>query len=354
MLVSEINDGGLRSACTAWLGDHDASIEPIASDSFSGSAVIRLRCGDPEGDLVLKSFPAVARPRIEWVHGLMSRLRDAGCGEVPAVVAHRCGGTVFADDVGRVWEAVRFVSGMATDQPSVPQACAASAVVARFHLAAAAWPAAPARVAKPPAVTRRIEHATRMLSDPWSSLAIRGGVRTALRDAIEGRAMQAASIARETGLEGVLRRVVAERAAPSMLQAVVRDIWASHVLFATDEPTRVSCVVDFHAAEIDTPATDLARLLGSWSRGPASDVDAVCRDALAAYEAIRPLTADERRLVPWLDATATIIGLDNWFRWTLVEGRRFERSVRVISRVDRLLQRLPGAVVWLGGRPAGV
>lgn len=354
MLGSEIKAGGFRSACAAWLGDRDASIEPIAKDAFSGSAVIRVRCGDADGDIVLKSFPATARPRIEWVHGLMTRLRVAGCGEVPAVVVHRWGGTVFVDDVGRAWEAVRFVSGTATDRPSLAQARAAAAAVARFHLAAAAWPAAPARFAVPPAVTRRIEHAARMLSDPWSSLPMTGGSPTALRDAMAARAVQAAALARETGLDGVMRRVVAERSIPLKLHAVVRDIWSSHVLFAPDAPTRVSGVVDFHAAEIDTPATDLARLLGSWCHGPAIPDDPVCRDALAAYDAIRPLTADEHRLIPWLDATGTIIALDHWFRWTLTEGRRFECSARALGRVDRLLSRLPAAVAWLTGQRAGV
>lgn len=349
MLLSEVNDGGFRSACTAWLGDRDVVVERLATDAFSGSAIVRVCNGDPGGDLVLKSFPAKARPRIAWVHGLMASLRAAGCREVPAVVSSRSGGTVVEDGCGRAWEAVRFVSGVATDEPSVRQARAASAAVARLHLAAAAWPAAPPRVAVPPAVTRRIEQAGRMLSEPWHSVATPGGEVTSLGDAMAARLVQATAIARETGLSGALQRVMAERAMPTMLQAVVRDLWSSHVLFTTDEPTRVAGIVDFHAAAGDTPATDLARLLGSWCRGPAIPVDDACREALAAYESIRPLSAEEHRLVPWLDATATIFGLDNWFRWVLVKGRRFECSARVLERVDRLVGRLPGAVAWLGG-----
>jgi hypothetical protein len=44
--------------------------------------------------------------------------------------------------------------------------------------------------------------------------------------------------------------------------------------------------------------------------------------------------------VAWLQATGTIFALDNWFRWCLVEGRRFGEAGRVIERVDRLLHRL--------------
>ena len=110
---------------------------------------------------------------------------------------------------------------------------------------------------------------------------------------------------------------------------------------------RVAGVVDLHAAAVDTPATDVARLFGSWSGGadiPLADARA---GAIEAYEAVRPLDPRERALVPWLDATGTIFAIDSWFRWVLLEGRRFERPVRVVERVDRLLDRLAPAFEWL-------
>jgi hypothetical protein len=109
----------------------------------------------------------------------------------------------------------------------------------------------------------------------------------------------------------------------------------------------VSGVVDFHAAAIDTPATDLARLLGSWLppvAGQAAPLLDAWQEPLAAYDRLRPLAAVERRLVPWLDATAVILGLDNWFRWTLDEQRQFPDPTRVQGRIDRLLRRLEGAI----------
>jgi len=362
MLLSEANDDGLHAACTAWLGDRAVVVEPLAGDAFSGSTVVRVRTGDPEGDLVLKSFAATARPRIAWVHELMGHLRAAGCREVPAVAVARCGGTILIAADGSAWEAVRFVPGTATAEPSAAQARAAAATVARLHLAAATWPTAPARVGVPPAVTRRIEQASRMLDAAWDTLAAGPPSGTApgdaLGDALGGavaaRAAEAADVAREAGLEAALRRVASERVAPVPLQPVLRDIWSSHVLFATDESARVSGVIDFHAAAIDTPATDLARLLGSWPRGPLIPLATGWCDAIEAYEAVRPLTAEVRRLVPWLDATATIFGLDNWFRWILAEGRRFESSAPTLERVDRLVRRLPEAVAWLNAHGAGV
>ena len=354
MLLSEANDDGLHAACTAWLGDRAVVLEPLAANAFSGAMVARVRTGDPEGDLVLKSFAATARPRITWVHGLMGHLRESGCREVPAVVAARCGGTIIEAADGSAWEAVRFVSGRATAEPSAAQARAAAATVARLHLAAAAWPIAAGRVGVPPAVTRRIDQASRLRDAAWDRLADSPLARTPLGDAVAARLATAAAVGRDVGLEAALRRVASERVAPVPLHAVLRDLWWSHVLFASDDPARVSGVIDFHAAAIDTPATDLARLLGSWPRGPLSSLATGWGDALEAYEAARPLIPEERRLVPWLDATATIFGLDNWFRWILLEGRRFERSVPALERVDRLVGRLPEAVTWLNAQRAGV
>ena len=48
--------------------------------------------------------------------------------------------------------------------------------------------------------------------------------------------------------------------------------------------------------------------------------------------------------MPWLDATAVILGLDNWFRWTLDEQRVFADPARVQGRIDRLLRRLKSAI----------
>ena len=49
MLLLESNDEGLRAACAAWLGDRAVVVKPLAGDAFSGSTVVRVLTGDPEG-----------------------------------------------------------------------------------------------------------------------------------------------------------------------------------------------------------------------------------------------------------------------------------------------------------------
>src|SRR5690606_5799306 len=44
------------------------------------------------------------------------------------------------------------------------------------------------------------------------------------------------------------------------LQFVLRDVWSDHILFTED---CVTGIIDFGAARVDEPATDVARLLGS-------------------------------------------------------------------------------------------
>lgn len=337
----------LRGVCRAWFGDREPTLEPIAADGFSGATLLRAGTGDPSGDVVLKSLPAGAGSRIAAVHRLMTHLRAAGATEIPEVVATPAGDTLVADASGGLWEAVRFVPGVTCAAPAPVRARAAAAVLARLHGCAATWPEEPPRIGVPPAIVRRVEHARRMAAEPWDALGSRIPADDPLAAALAARLAAGAAVARRPGCVATLGRIAALRPAEAPLQAVLRDVWSDHVIFADGEPARVQGVVDLHAAGVDTPATDVARLFGSWLREPDMPLLEAHGDAIAAYTALRPLAPRERALVPWLDATATVFGLDNWFRWVLVEGRRFERPARVLERVDGLLAKLDAAFEWL-------
>ena len=134
------------------------------------------------------------------------------------------------------------------------------------------------------------------------------------------------------------------------LQPVIRDIWSDHVLFDAEPRSRVAGIVDFHAAAIDTPATDLARLLGSWrSPGGAAGLPLPDRwpEPLAAYDRIRPLEDRDRQRIGFLHAAAVLCGLDNWFRWIVEEGRDFAGWEAALGRIDQHLGELPDALEWL-------
>jgi homoserine kinase type II len=117
------------------------------------------------------------------------------------------------------------------------------------------------------------------------------------------------------------------------LQPAIRDIWHDHVLYTGDE---VTGLVDFGAMRIDTPAVDVARLLGSL----AGDDVRRWQIGVAAYEGQRPLSPDERQAVPALDVAGTLLGGCNWVRWVFVERREFEQIGVVAARIAALHARL--------------
>jgi Ser/Thr protein kinase RdoA (MazF antagonist) len=335
----------LRDVCTAWLGSRPVVIEPLASEGFSGASIARVRGIDEADAWVLKSFPRSRVEHVGWVHSLMRHVRGAGAAEVPDVAVTSAGASMIVDPDGDAWELVAFVAGASTATPTVAQTAAAATCLARIHLAAATLPGAEPSRAVPGAITRRIAHAAQLLDAPWSGRRVQrpAGPR-AWHDDLLARRDRARAIFAATHGARALERVAARVPSPARVQAVLRDVTSDHVLYRQADSAVVAGVIDFHAAAIDTPATDLARLLGSWR--PACD-HGRWEAALAAYEAVRPLEVSERLDVAWLDATGVIFGLDHWFRWTLDEARPFREPVAVLARIDALLERLEESVADL-------
>jgi Ser/Thr protein kinase RdoA (MazF antagonist) len=124
------------------------------------------------------------------------------------------------------------------------------------------------------------------------------------------------------------------------LQRRLGDVHHDHVLFTGDE---VTGVVDFGAADYDSPAGDVGRLLGSlvnedrdgWRRG------------LDAYCAVHPLTPDELSAADFFDTSGTVISVANWLQWLWGEpDKRLKLSdyTRPLARLNRLVDRLRSLV----------
>jgi homoserine kinase type II len=133
---------------------------------------------------------------------------------------------------------------------------------------------------------------------------------------------------------------------PLPLQPCIRDIWHDHVLFTG---SRVTGLIDFGAVAIDTPATDIARLLGSladvtplpFREGPGegSNEPNVWHEGLTAYSAIRPLSEKESLAVTALDAAGPILAGCNWIRWIYSDRREFENRGQIYERFRRIVSR---------------
>jgi len=130
----------------------------------------------------------------------------------------------------------------------------------------------------------------------------------------------------------LLQRLERLEAVPVAVHFALRDIWSDHVFFSDD---RVTGIIDFGAARIDEPATDVARLLGSLE-----PFDAQRREyGLAAYREIQP-TLDPQR-VQVLDEVATLLAAVQWFQWLVLEQREFKvPAARLRRRWEELLMRM--------------
>jgi Ser/Thr protein kinase RdoA (MazF antagonist) len=344
-----------------WLGGCPSQIEPIRQGGFSGAAVLRVTAAEARGWALKRlGCGAAAARRARWIHSLARHTRSHGIDVVPEPQATPDGETVVIADDGGVWELVSWVPGRPAESPTPRQAAAAVQALARLH---AVWSSAPAgpRMAGParevaPAVRRRVEQAAALTARPWSvrRQVARRDVDGPLHEAVAVRLERATDIMTAAGGVEAVARAAAIRSPSLPVQIVIRDVWAEHVLYMPDD--RVAGIIDLHAAARDTPATDIARLVGSWRlpAGAAQDARAAWfAEALDAYAAIRPLSPDERAVVPWLHGMGTVLGIDNWFRWVLDERRAFADATRVAERIDRLLEELPRALASLAAIPAG-
>jgi Ser/Thr protein kinase RdoA (MazF antagonist) len=329
-----------------WFPAAQPRVTPLSAAGFSGSPLYRVEA-EAEGEVfVLKAFaPGTSVGRSFFVHAFMQHLRKLGIREVPPLHHFSDGESLLADGQGLLWELLGYVDGESVARPSAAQTLAAAKVLARVHAAATSLMESPPDIGPSPGIVSRIEHAKRLLARPWATLGrVEASADRSLTDLVRPRL----ALAREafTAAGGHLAVDPLARLEPWPLprQTVLRDVWAPHVLFATAASQRVVGIVDYHAVGVDTPATDLARLLGSWGVevgfGPQLD----WTGPLEAYREECPLPDAACQLVPFLAASGILFGLDNWFRWIFEEGRTFPDPAAVVARIDSLVAALPMAV----------
>jgi hypothetical protein len=106
---------------------------------------------------------------------------------------------------------------------------------------------------------------------------------------------------------------------------VLRDIHCQNALFLSGQ---LRAFIDFDALRVDTPATDLARLLGGiqfelqMGQWQSLEVDLVTL-AVAAYRSFCPFSEAEETLMRRLMEISPLIALANWAVWIVDEPERF-------------------------------
>jgi homoserine kinase type II len=290
------------------------------------------------GVLALRRWPTEhpTPQRLQFIHSVLQHAARSTITFIPVPIRTTVGES-FIRHSGHLWELAPWMPGIADYErsPSAHRLRAALQTLAQFHAAVAnfnlAGLAASQRLAgSTPAITKRLAR----LHD-----LSHGGHQQLVRAINAGVWPDLVPVARQflAALPDILPRAVAQLEPLLTVtlpqQACLRDIWHDHVLFTGNQ---VTGIIDFGALDIDTPATDIARLLGSL----AGDDRTGWQIGLDAYCEIRPLSPDERSAVHALDKSGTLLAGCNWIRWIYVEGREFENRPQIIDRFRRIVNRV--------------
>ena len=307
-----------------------AVLRPVEHFGFSGSQLWKVDRG-PLPPLSLKRWPASHPPpaRLPWIHGVLRRAHEAGLDFIPQSQSTRHGQTTCEAD-GSTWELMAWLPGEVEERDPPPRRRveAAFRALARFHQVTADF-ATNHLVA--PAFTVRYARWLELSQGGCTNIARRVATRSIPE--IDDLARQWLATPQVDVHSDPLRLGEQLRAAaqlPLRLQPAIRDIWRDHVLFTGDE---VTGFIDFGAMKIDTPLTDLARLIGSLAKNDS----ALRAAALGAYAKILPLESRDRELIELLDRTGRLIAGWNWLQWLYVEDRQFPSLVAVRERLSELL-----------------
>ncbi len=308
------------------------SIEPLGSaGGMSGAQFWRIQA--PRGEFALRRWPIEhpAPDRLHFIHVVLRHAATNGCDFLPVPVTTRSGET-FIRHAGHLWELAPWMPGVADYEtsPSVKKLRAAMHTLAKFHNAVADFHAAatPSSAGGLNAIQRHLARLRELSPNRIKELA------TAITDTAWP---EFAPLARQflANLPRAIPHAIAQLEPLSnlslSLQPCIRDIWSDHILFTGNE---VTGIIDFGGIDIDTPATDVARLLGSLAQRHRTET---WTEGLAAYNQVRLLSNVESRAAYVLETSGTILAGCNWIRWIYVDGRSFEDPGRIVERFRRLL-----------------
>jgi len=313
------------------------SIAPFQSpESFSGASLWRVETA--RGPLALRCWPTEhpKLERLEFIQAVLWHVDQEGFHRVPVPVEteHKHG---YVRHDGHLWELVPWLPGEPTyrKSPSPRKLENALLALAEFHRAAASFPLPETGPIRSPGLSERARKLKQLLTGGLASLEAAVGEEDtddSLWPELAPRARRLIALATQTGPKIQPTLEIAASLAVS-IQPCIRDVWHAHVLYTGD---KVSGLVDFGAMRAENVTSDVARLLGSLAGNSLDD----WHTGLAAYQAGRPLSSDERALLAAFDKSAVVMGGLQWLEWIYVERRQFANQAAVMARIDEFLARL--------------
>lgn len=302
-----------------------------AAGGFSGAQFWRLETG--RGRLCLRRWPREHPPpgQLEFIQSVLWHVHQEGFALVPLPLETRTHAG-YVRHAGYLWQLEPWLPGRADfhQAPSVPRLEAAMTTLAHFHRAAASFPISEAQPAPSPGIGQRLTRLRDLQAGGLADLAARIDTRAGVAVAARARRLLELFPFAAPSVDRLLAQALDIEV---RIQPCIRDIWHDHVFFEGD---RVTGFIDFGAMRPETVAGDVARLLGSLV---ADDVQ-LWQRGLAAYEAARPLTPAEARLVSAFDRANVLLGGISWLSWCFQQAREFENRAGMLARMDHYLGRL--------------
>lgn len=312
------------------LQPNSVNVQRLQPGGLSGARVWRAEAGQSGARLAvaLRCWPAhhPTPERLSQIHEALTYARRRGLMTIPALLPNASGQT-YTSDGQRLWELSQWLPGAAEylQQPSLERLQAAMEALAQVHLV---WSRGPQQqVGLSPSCQQRSQRLQYWLGQVPQLLRIEPPATEPLASLFRETVAQLAS----WGPVWLAELQQLQTQAVS-LHFVMRDVWSDHVLFAG---SRVSGFIDFGAARLDEPATDVARLLGSleplnpaqWHLG------------WQAYQAVNPQV--ELRRVGILDRSGTLLSAVQWLQWLVIERREFPAAPsELIARWQQNLWRV--------------
>ena len=247
-----------------------AELTPIASGIENTNYFVTTE----RGRFVLTLYERLPASELPFYLNLMAHLSRAGC-EVPAPIPDRTG-ALFSLLNGKPASLVERVDGVPVDAPDALHCAKVGEALARLHLASQTYRA----------------RLTNRRGPAWWRTAARA-VKPYLSPA------QAALLDAEIKFQTGFGRVKLAKG------AIHGDLFCDNVLFDGD---RVAGIIDFGFAATDFYAYDLAITVNDWCVDAAgAPLDPSLLTALVrAYDAVRPMSDDEREAWPSLLRAAAL------------------------------------------------
>ena len=306
-------------------------LEPLSgAGGFSGAQLWRIETNG--GSYCLRRWPREhpTPGRLQLIHAVLRHAGASGIDFIPVPLFTALSSNTFISHSGHLWELAPWLPGKADYQanPSRARLSAAFQALAVFHVSASSFPVRSHGPA--PTLIERGERLAKLQHNKYEQIAT-AVCRAAPSPVVDcGKSLLQLFPLLAPQAAG---RLTAAAQVSVPLMPAIRDIWHDHVLFTGDV---VTGIIDFGAMRMDTPLTDIARLLGSLA---GDDRDA--REfALDSYHTLRPLSDQDRWLIDVLDTSGTLLAGFSWLEWLYLDRRDFADLDVVHQRLDGILVRL--------------